>query len=96
MNKVQELIAALQKIQDDDAVEEAQYLTDGYMDELPESVQNAVGLACEALIANEGHCNWDAMAELKKAGFPVYAGETDDFGWLSGVIATSKGNLVYG
>lgn len=53
-------------------------------------------LAEDALIAEGGRCNWDNIALVKAAGFSVYAGEKDSFGWLTGCIDTKKGTIVYG
>lgn len=33
---------------------------------------------------------------IKQAGFDVYAGEQDRFGWLSGCIQLKKGTIVFG
>jgi hypothetical protein len=74
------------------------YITDGYYDDLPEVVQNVVDAACEELIAAGGRPDHAAMCELSKA-FPsvrVGPGERDSFGWLSGVVHTSKGMITYG
>ena len=59
-------------------------------------VQKVVDLADVELITNKGSCNWAAHQLLKLAGFPITCGERDSFGWLSGVIHTNKGMIVYG
>ena len=93
-----ELIAALQAIEFDPSFvgNRRDYLTDGEYDELHPLVQNVVDLADGELITNQGACNWTAHELLKDAGFPVTCGERDSFGWLSGVIHTQKGMIVYG
>ena len=53
-------------------------------------------MCCDLLITPDGKCNWDAIDELRKRGFYVGPGEKDRFGWLTAVLATSKGNVVYG
>ena len=53
-------------------------------------------LAEQVLIDEQGRCNWDAIDELMRHGFPVYAGDQDRFGWLTGCIETTKGVIVYG
>ena len=53
-------------------------------------------LCCDLLIDGSGHCNWDAIDELKSRGFYVGPGEKDRFGWLTGIVGTSKGDIVYG
>jgi hypothetical protein len=72
------------------------YLTNGTYDELHPLVQQVVDRADSELITNKGSCNWTAHDLLKKAGFPVTCGGRDSFGWLSGVIHTTKGMIVYG
>ena len=93
-----ELIAALQAIESDPTLTGTghDYLTDGSYDELHPLVQNVVAMADKELITNTGSCNWAAHQLLKDAGFPVTCGERDSFGWLSGVIHTTKGMIVYG
>lgn len=53
-------------------------------------------LADELLITDQGHCNWKNIKRLKAAGFDVFAGDKDSFGWLTGCIKTKKGIIVYG
>ena len=93
-----ELIAALLAIESDPSFvgNRHDYLTDGAYDELHPLVQNVVAMADKELITSTGYCNWAAHQLLKDAGFPVTCGERDSFGWLSGVIHTKKGMVVYG
>ena len=93
-----ELIAALQAIESDHSFvgNRHDYLTDGAYRRLHPLVKKVVDLADEELITNTGSCNWQAHKLLKDAGFPVTCGERDSFGWLSGVIHTTKGMIVYG
>lgn len=61
-----------------------------------EKVRAAV-LAAEAqLITKDGQPNWDTIEVVRGAGFPVFKGESDGFGWLNGCILTSKGIIVFG
>ena len=53
-------------------------------------------VACSFLITEEGKPNFAAMKLLERNGFHVGPGETDSFGWLSGIIYTRKGKIVYG
>lgn len=53
--------------------------------------------ACDGLISNKGQANFTAMRMLRDAtGCNVTRGESDGFGWLTGVINTPKGMYVYG
>lgn len=93
-----ELIEALKAIESEPTLTSSchVYLTDSSYDDLHPLVQNVVDLADVELITNKGSCNWAAHQLLKLAGFPITCGERDSFGWLSGVIHTNKGMIVYG
>jgi hypothetical protein len=52
--------------------------------------------ADSVLITTEGRCDWANIQMLEAAGFRVHAGEQDSFGWLTGVIKTKAGDIVYG
>lgn len=53
-------------------------------------------LACDSLIDSNGRCIWENHEVLGDAGFQVFPGEQDRFGWLTGCIQTKKGIIVYG
>lgn len=53
-------------------------------------------LAYTYLICNSGRPNYDNISELMKHGIVVEPGETDSFGWLSGMIPTKKGYIIFG
>lgn len=72
------------------------WLTNGFEDDLDPRVAKVVELADEYLITSDGQCNWHAHAVLKGNGFLVTCGERDSFGWLSGIIHTKQGRIVYG
>ena len=61
-----------------------------------ELINTIIEIADQALITNEGRCDWDAIEIVKQHGYSVFAGEQDRFGWLTGCIQTKKGLLVYG
>lgn len=89
------LIEALNLVVADQLVEKKQYLTDGDQDDLPETVRSALQFANEELAVSP-RPPANAFAALKEAGFLLYAGEKDSFGWLSGCISTQKGIIVFG
>ena len=95
---VEKLIEALKAVDADVLVEEKPWLTDSEDEDgtLPESIEQVLELADAELILKSGQCNFHAHRTLEAAGYPVSCGERDSFGWLSGVIRTSKGNIVYG
>jgi hypothetical protein len=70
------------------------FLTD--MEVTYELVDRVLMAANVALIDNLGQCNNRAINIVTAAGFPVTRGEYDSSGWLTGVIQTSKGKIVYG
>uniref|UniRef100_A0A6C0D6V0 Uncharacterized protein n=1 Tax=viral metagenome TaxID=1070528 RepID=A0A6C0D6V0_9ZZZZ len=53
-------------------------------------------LANDLLINNKGGCNWDNIETLEDAGYHIGPGEQDRFGWVTGIIGTSKGDIVFG
>lgn len=55
-----------------------------------------VYLADKYLITSDGYPDIAAIVELNKAGFNVQPGETDSYGWLSGIIETQKAEIVFG
>jgi hypothetical protein len=59
-------------------------------------IDKALTYADEALILDNGQCNWESITYLKEEGYTVVAGEQDRWGWLTGCIQTTKGRLVYG
>lgn len=104
---VQKLIDVLKKINDlsDKELPPAEYIW-GSDDNVEEEegiqpskhplVNEAQGLACEFFITDDGRCNFPNMKVAEQAGFRVFAGEKDSFGWLTGCIQTNKGIIVYG
>lgn len=98
---MKKLIEAINKLKADasfpDEGDEQIYLTDGAEDELAELIQEISSEACGELISSGGTPNYGAMRELETAtGCRVVKGESDSFGWLTGVIVTPKGRIVYG
>lgn len=59
-------------------------------------IQKVLLLADIVLITKDGACNFGNHSKLADAGFPIRCGESDTFGWLTGIIQTSKGDIVYG
>lgn len=59
-------------------------------------LNDIISAADELLVTDQGQPNWDNINLVRKAGFDVHAGEKDSFGWLSGVIETKFGRIVFG
>lgn len=70
-----------------------EWLTDGSFDEFPPEVQAIVNAADAELIDSRGQSD---LRVARQHGIRVTCGERDSFGWLSGVIHTAKGKVVYG
>ena len=100
---VESLITLLQKIEACDEIH--QIVPDSILDEeyggyqeedLHPLIQEALSIANGELITSTGGCNWAAHDKLEAAGFRVKAGDKDSFGWLTGLICTKKGTIMYG
>ena len=59
-------------------------------------IQEIKVLACGELIMENGRNHQGGIMALKAAGFRVFCGEKDSFGWLTGCISTDRGIIVYG
>lgn len=64
--------------------------------EYNEEAQRLSGTACEYLITSDGDVNYKNKRILEFYGFKVYPGETDSFGWLTGIIERNNRKLVFG
>jgi hypothetical protein len=47
-------------------------------------------------LINSSGCDWNNIKILEDKGYYVGPGEQDRFGWLTGIIGTSKGDILYG
>lgn len=68
----------------------------GYFDQNLPFIREAVSLATDILIDDQGQCNWKNIEILEREGFRVFAGECDRYGWLTGCIGLMNGIIVYG
>jgi hypothetical protein len=57
---------------------------------------NAVVYLADDCLTGEDADSYKNINEIRKAGFDVYAGEQDRFGWLTGVIELKTGKIVFG
>ena len=48
------------------------------------------------LIDKKGRPDYDAHRAIAAFGYRVGPGETDSFGWLTGILYTKVGKIVYG
>ncbi len=91
-----ELLALLNKLEAMDLpCREERVLNNAKDVELRDLAQTISDLATTHLIGPNGECLWDQHDILIQAGFDVFAGEKDRFGWLTGCIQTSKGLIMF-
>ncbi len=76
------------------AIEKSPRFAKEYLD-VDSEVQSISALASDILINVQGRPDIEMIDTLKNAGYNVFAGERDGFGWLSGCIQTKKGILVF-
>jgi len=96
---VGELISVLHAIMAEPAIAargEDQSLNWGNIDDRHTLIQEAVDLAEQVLVTEEGGRNYSAETSVRMAGFDVFCLEEDGCGWLIGAIETEKGLIAYG
>jgi hypothetical protein len=94
---VADLISVLNAIQNSDEIEQTEnVLNYGYIEDRHSLIQQAVALADQLLLTDDGRRNYTNETELVDRGFQVYCLERDSCGWLVGGIETSKGTIAYG
>jgi hypothetical protein len=59
-------------------------------------VNAAKYMANEYLIGDDGHPDRDNIDIISSAGFPIFPGEQDRFGWVTGCIELSRGIIIFG
>jgi hypothetical protein len=91
-DSVELLIMLLKRITSDDTIE---IYKEHYSITHP-LVDAAKFLANECLIGDDGHPDRETMDEVVEAGFPIFPGEMDSFGWLTGCIQLSRGIIMFG
>lgn len=86
------LISLLKYIDSDESID---VIGEYYSNRHP--LVNAVKfLADEYLIGDDGHPDRDSMDIIIRAGFPIFPGEQDRFGWLTACIELSRGIIMFG
>ena len=106
MSDVQKLVEVMRKVEDlpytkqllEKADGEVVWMTDtehqkGSPEEFSSLIEEWEQLAETALITPEGKPHYAVFNRLKDHGYLVAPGETDSFGWLSGIV--KKGCLRY-
>lgn len=90
---VAEIDSFIQEVESCDEIKTESYLTNGYHEDLHLSIKKVVDAANELFITSHGTPNYN---NINKSKYRITPGEQDGFGWLSGVIKTSKGLIVFG
>jgi len=83
------IIFLLKRIEKDDSVE----ITNTSYKYLHPLIQSVIYLADTLLT---GADKFDNMNYIKQHGFPIFPGEQDSFGWLTGCIQLKKGIIMFG
>ena len=86
------LVLLLKAIDSDDSIE---VINEHYSSTHP-LVIGAKYLANEYLIGDDGHPDREYMDIISSAGFPIFPGEQDRFGWLTACIQLSRGIIMFG
>ena len=86
------LIHLLQYINKDDTIE----VTNEQYDRNHPLVNAALFVANECLIGDDGHPLREEMDKVSSAGFSIFPGEMDRFGWLTCCIQLTRGTIVFG
>jgi len=82
------IIYLLKKIDDDETIDNEMITKATHP-----LVKAVIYLADEYLTGDD---NFKNILTVRKAGFDVYAGERDSFGWLTGCIELKSGIIVFG
>lgn len=84
----------ISKISSSEEIPKKRWLTDGEPHPL---VQQTEELCCELFITGQGQVR-KTMIDLafKNYEIQIVKGESDSFGWLTGVLITDKGDICYG
>jgi hypothetical protein len=83
------IIQLLQEIDTDDSIE----VTDNIYTRTHPLISAVIYLANNYLTGDD---NYYPMKYIKEAGFDIYPGEQDSFGWLIGCIKLQRGIIVFG
>lgn len=86
------LVLLLEEISSDDSIE----VNDPYYSNTHPLVVAVKYMSNQYLIDSDGHPNQEHIDTICRAGFPIFPGEQDRFGWLTGCIQLSRGIILFG
>jgi len=84
-----ELVKLLNQIEADTSIEDIKTSKENPL------VKKAVSVA-NRVLAIPPKPSVEIIMKMQKAGYVVYPGERDSFGWVIGCIETKKGTIVFG
>lgn len=102
MTETEELIKRLTQLESISGMNAYRGQVISYDDGIPypqeaKSLMKGIDVLAEyVLITNEGKPHPGNIRQLSRAGFRVSPGDKDAFGWLTGVITTRVGKIVFG
>lgn len=104
MNDLSTILKTLTAVEADTTLagkEPSEFITgtvamDSYPDATKKLLGDLVSQLCGYMIRSDGTVNKSLVSALKQCGYQVTAGEQDSFGWLSGVVHTRVGRVVFG
>lgn len=88
-NDLDLMISLLRRIEEDDSVE----ITNTSYKDLHPFVQSVIYLA-DILLT--GQDKYEKINYIQQKGFPIFPGDQDRFGWLTGCIQLKKGIIIFG
>ena len=91
-NMIYLLIHLLKTINTDNSIE----VHNEHYDRQNPLVNAAIFIANNILIGEDGHPDRTNMDKISHKGFPIFPGEQDRFGWLTGCIELSRGIIMFG
>ena len=86
------LVLLLEEISSDDSIE----ISNEHYSYTHPLVAAAKYLADKYLIGDDGHPDREYIDIIRRAGFPIFPGEQDRFGWLTGCIELPRGIIMFG
>lgn len=92
MSSLELLISILKYVNSIDSIE----VSNGYYVSTNPLISAIIYLANDCLIGDDGHPDRTQMDIVSKAGFLIFPGEIDRFGWVTACIELSRGIILFG
>jgi hypothetical protein len=59
-------------------------------------VNTIITICNDVFVDEDGKCYWDNIETIRSRGFYIGPGEQDRFGWLTAILYTKKGDILFG